>query len=174
VLELGHLSISLLQLLQLNRLSALQHLSYSGFCQQRSSSLSVQLAAPPLKQVGGAYCQWMSTDVDQPAPYVKTSSPINSLHTAALARFRLGVHHLEVSKGRWNNVQRENRLCLRCDGQHVEDEKHVMFECCWYMGLRERFKRLYKGTGGPTHPPCMQRLMNFPNQECSGAVFSLD
>jgi hypothetical protein len=32
------------------------------------------------------------------------------------------------------------------------------------MDLRERFKRLYKGTGGPDQPASMQRLMNFPNQ----------
>jgi hypothetical protein len=42
-----------MKLLQLSQLSALQHLSYSGYCQQSSSSLSVQLAAPHLKQVGG-------------------------------------------------------------------------------------------------------------------------
>jgi hypothetical protein len=30
----------------------------------------------------------------------------------------------------------------------------AMFECFWYMGLRERFKRLYKGTGGPDQPAC--------------------
>jgi hypothetical protein len=40
----------------------------------------------------------------------------------------------------------------------------MMFECFWYMGLRERFQRLYKGTGGPDQPACVQRLMNFPNQ----------
>jgi hypothetical protein len=56
-----------------------------------------------------------------------------------------------------------------------------MLECCWYHELRERFKRLYRGTGGPTHPACMQRLMSFPNQlvlnqtaVCSGAAGSLD
>jgi hypothetical protein len=32
------------------------------------------------------------------------------------------------------------------------------------MGLPERFKRLYKGTGGPTQPACMQRLTKYPNQ----------
>jgi hypothetical protein len=53
---------------------------------------------------------------------------------------------------------------VRCAGQHVEDEKHVMFECYWYYDIRERFKRLYRGTGGPTNPACMQRLLNFPNQ----------
>jgi hypothetical protein len=74
-----------------------------------------------------AYCQWMSTDAEQPAPYVTASTPINSLHT--LARFRLGVHHLNVSTGRWARVRRSDRLCPRCAGQHVEDEKHVMFEC---------------------------------------------
>jgi hypothetical protein len=55
-------------------------------------------------------------------PDVNACSPINSLHTAALARFRLGVHHLAVSTGWWYHVQRDNRLCPRCAGQHVEDK----------------------------------------------------
>jgi hypothetical protein len=75
-----------------------------------------------------AYCQWMSTDVEQPAPYVTAITPINSLHMSALARFRLGVHHLNVSTGRWARVRESDRLCPRCAGQHVEDEKHVMLE----------------------------------------------
>jgi hypothetical protein len=40
---------------------------------------------------------------------------------------------LEVSKGRWSGTARGDRLCPRCAGRHVEDEKHVMFECYWYM-----------------------------------------
>jgi hypothetical protein len=61
------------------------------------------------------------------------------------------------------------RLCPRCAGRHIEDEKHVLFECYWYYPLREQFRRLYRGTEGPTHgvgghPACMQRLMTHPNQ----------
>jgi hypothetical protein len=111
----------------------------------------------------------MSTDVDQPAPYVVTDSPINSMHMAALARFRLGVHHLKVTTGRWAGVSKCERLCPRCAGRHIEDEKHVLFECYWYDPLREQFRRLYRGTEGPAHgfvghPACMQRLMTHPNQ----------
>jgi hypothetical protein len=73
-----------------------------------------------------AYCQWMSTDVDQPTPYVVADSPINSMHLAALARFMLGVHHLKVSTGRWAGVSKCERLCPRCAGRHIEDEKHVL------------------------------------------------
>jgi hypothetical protein len=36
-----------------------------------------------------------------------------------------------------------------------------LFSACPWS---ERFKRLYRGTGGPTNPACMQRLFNFPNQ----------
>jgi hypothetical protein len=49
-----------------------------------------------------AYRQWMSTNVDHFAPYVRACRPINGLHTAALVS--VGVHHLEVSKGRRNHV----------------------------------------------------------------------
>jgi hypothetical protein len=111
-----------------------------------------------------AYCQWMSTDVDQPAPYVLADSPIINMHMAALARFRLGVHHLNVSTGRWAGVSKSDRLCPRCAGQHSEDEKHVLLECYWYYPLREKFRRLYRGAGPGGHPACMQRLLNHPNQ----------
>jgi hypothetical protein len=54
VLELGNLGLGLLQLLQLSQLSGLQHCSYSGCCQQpSSSSWSVQLSASQLQQVSG-------------------------------------------------------------------------------------------------------------------------
>jgi hypothetical protein len=46
----------------------------------------------------------------------------------------------------------------------VEDEKHVLFGCYYYYDLRERYRQLYRGTGGPTNPACMQRLLNAPNQ----------
>jgi hypothetical protein len=39
-----------------------------------------------------------------------------------------------------------------------------MFECFWYFDLRERFSRLYRGTGCSAHSACMQRLMSYPNQ----------
>jgi hypothetical protein len=85
-----------------------------------------------------AYCQWMPTDVDKPAPYhkdsVKACSPMHRLHAATMARCRLGVHHLEVSKGRWNHVQRDKRLYWKCAKQHVEDEKHAMFEVLLVLG----------------------------------------
>jgi hypothetical protein len=43
--------------------------------------------ADPRNSSGTAavYCQWMSTDVDQPAPYADECSPIDNLHTAALS-----------------------------------------------------------------------------------------
>jgi hypothetical protein len=61
-------------------------------------------------------------------------------------------------------VQWSDRLCPRCVGARVEDEKHVMFDCYWYYDIRARFIRLYHGTGGPNNPACMHRLMNHEKQ----------
>jgi hypothetical protein len=62
------------------------------------------------------------------------------------------------------SVRKSDRVCPRCAGQHIEDEKYVVFEFFGDYDLHKRFSRLYRGTGGPTHPACMQRLMNYPNQ----------
>jgi hypothetical protein len=57
------------------------------------------------------------------------------------------------------NLPGTQALQLVCLHRHLASLQSLI-----WLGLRERFKWLYKGTGGPTQPACMQRLMNFPNQ----------
>jgi len=110
----------------------------------------------------------MSLDVDQAAPYVD-AAPINSEHIMSMIRFRLGVHHLGVATGRWNNTPKEQRICPRCLPHRVEDELHVMFECPWYARVRERFRRLFAGTDAQC-PDCMHNIMSCRNQAALAAL----
>lgn len=55
----------------------------------------------------------------------------------ALTRMRVGSHNLQVEKGRWARIPREERLrsCL----QEVQDEKHVLLRCPKTQKLRTEF-----------------------------------
>ena len=44
-------------------------------------------------------------------------------------RFKLGCHRLAIVTGRWHGVARADRLCLRCDADALDDERHLVFEC---------------------------------------------
>ena len=59
------------------------------------------------------------------------------------SQFRLGVHDLEIERGRYRPkpLPIAERLCKLCSLQAVEDEKHFLVECPLYMKQR---KRLYK------------------------------
>ena len=69
-----------------------------------------------------------------------------------VSRFRLSRHKLAVECGRYYNMRRQDRTCRRCvaDGvpqPHVDDERHMAFECPRLQQLRcsERFSPLFQG-----------------------------
>jgi Reverse transcriptase (RNA-dependent DNA polymerase) len=59
-----------------------------------------------------------------------------------VARFRLGSHNLFVERGRFQNIPWPNRICRRClgatntTGCSVDDEHHMIFDCCSFDQLR--------------------------------------
>jgi hypothetical protein len=65
---------------------------------------------------------------------------------SAVARFRMGSHHLDIDSRRWGLGQtiRSSRVCTCCEMNIVEDEMHVVFECSLYE--RERAE-LFEVTG---------------------------
>ena len=85
------------------------------------------------------YARWFMCDFQTP--------PIKLFDTrlrSALLRFRLGAHDLRVVTGsRPPRIPRQNRLCLHCDMQIVEDEAHLVFECPHYHPIRARFPDLF-------------------------------
>ena len=63
-------------------------------------------------------------------------------------RFRLGAHDLPVATGRWKGQERSQRLCPLCQSAELGDEFHMVFECPFYNGVRERFSDLFVSFGG--------------------------
>jgi hypothetical protein len=65
----------------------------------------------------------------------------------ALARFRAGCWPIAVNAGRYEGVERNDRICQHCNELGVwgciEDEKHVLLECPRFADLRARFSSLF-------------------------------
>ena len=57
----------------------------------------------------------------------------------AFTKFRTANHKLPVEKGRYTNIQREQRTCNLCDSDHVGDEYHFLLECPALDNLRNKF-----------------------------------
>ena len=53
-----------------------------------------------------------------------------------LAQFRTGVLPLAIETGRYNSTPLEYRLCLLCNKNFLEDEKHFLLHCELYTELR--------------------------------------
>ena len=55
------------------------------------------------------------------------------------AQFRTGVHDLEIERGRYRNVPRNERICKVCSDNKVEDEFHFILQCVAYSDIRTCF-----------------------------------
>jgi hypothetical protein len=87
------------------------------------------------------YMRWMADDSGG-APMLRTG--LNSAaQITTLARFRMGLHELQIEKGRHTGQAepRSQRLCCLCGMR--EDEAHVIFECPAYMETRVQFHTLF-------------------------------
>ena len=62
----------------------------------------------------------------------------NFEHRRALTKLRTSSHKLEIEVGRWNDVQKEDRICKNCLLNKIEDEFHLLFDC--HMHMRDRSK----------------------------------
>ena len=55
-----------------------------------------------------------------------------------IAKVRCSSHNLEIEKGRHKDVNAENRFCLMCPENSVEDEMHFLSFCNTYELLRSK------------------------------------
>ena len=56
-----------------------------------------------------------------------------------LINYRLSNHRLPIETGRWNNVERNERLCILCGNTHLGDEYHFLFDCSYFTSFRKKF-----------------------------------
>ena len=62
-----------------------------------------------------------------------------------LAQIRTGSHWLAVETGRFGaaRVEREQRLCQRCEGSSVDDVEHMIFDCTSLEAERQKHQSLF-------------------------------
>ena len=77
-------------------------------------------------------------DGSQPANHLTAN--LSKIKRSLISRLRSGSLQLEVERGRFSSVPRDERICKLC-GVEVEDELHFLFKCEIY---RETRKRLYR------------------------------
>ena len=62
-----------------------------------------------------------------------------------LAQLRTGSHWLAVETGRFGaaRVERELRLCQRCEGSSVDDVEHMIYGCTSLAAERQKHQSLF-------------------------------
>ena len=62
-----------------------------------------------------------------------------------ISRIRLSSHALRIETGRYgvNRVDRNQRLCLICNENDIEDEFHFIFVCNRYDRIRNLYLRTF-------------------------------
>ena len=90
-----------------------------------------------------------------------------------LARFRISNHCLQIEIGRHENMNLEDRLCKLCATINIsviEDEYHVLFDCCAYNDIRNFYIKKYANMYNQYNfislmktkdEKCLQDLANF-------------
>ena len=69
-------------------------------------------------------------------PYLKLQ---NIEYRNALRDIRISTHKLNIELGRYENIERSQRLCKTCDMKVTESEEHFLLECPTYEALRIPF-----------------------------------
>ena len=57
----------------------------------------------------------------------------------AFTKFRLSSYDLAIERGRFENIERHDRLCRYCNINMIENECHFMSVCPLYRGLRKKY-----------------------------------
>ena len=92
----------------------------------------------------------MSLDSDRIAEYLTSLRPSAPLF--ALIKFRLRAHALHAVTGRWlilysmrriPKPPREQRACMHCIMQAIQDEQHFLSDCHFYGIIREQHFSLF-------------------------------
>ena len=64
-----------------------------------------------------------------------------------LIRFRISAHKLSIEQGRYQGVNRNERICRMCNDNFIENEYHFLLTCPKYKDLRNKY---FRNTSWPT------------------------
>ena len=57
---------------------------------------------------------------------------LDNKNVVELCRFRTANHKLPIDIGRWNNTNRNNRICTHCNKNELGDEFHYILDCPFF------------------------------------------
>ena len=55
----------------------------------------------------------------------------------ALSKFRISAHNLEIERGRYIGISKDQRVCKCCNARSIESEFHFLLVCPFYSDLRK-------------------------------------
>ena len=86
----------------------------------------------------------------------------------ALGQFRISAHHLEIERGRYENIPRTERKCKVCNMNSIESEYHFLLVCPAYKELRRNFFSSYYN-----HWPSITKFENLMSSESRKIIIKL-
>ena len=80
----------------------------------------------------------------QKNPYYELPLPVTKLRS--VFHFRVGAHSLPVEQGRiaMAKVPRHLRRCTFCATNAIGDERHCLFDCPHFQGLRQQHAEIFR------------------------------
>lgn len=84
-------------------------------------------------------------------------------HRSIFAQFRCGVLPIRIETGRFRGEEVNDRLCIICSVEAIEDEFHFLLHCTSYSKLRTEF---FTSIG------FNNRLLNMSDSDCTGFLLS--
>jgi hypothetical protein len=69
-------------------------------------------------------------------PFIENS---NFENRKLIVKMRIRDHVLEIERGRYNKIYREQRICRHCHLNVIEDKEHFFFHCQKNELLRKEF-----------------------------------
>ena len=71
------------------------------------------------------------------------TQPLDFRYLKEIAKIRMSAHKLNIELGRYNNIERSERICILCDAKEIEDEYHFIIQCPRYSNLRNAHIKQY-------------------------------
>lgn len=62
---------------------------------------------------------------------------IPTVYVQFISKYRLSSHQLEIERGRFYNIHRNERVCKLCSLSQIEDEFHFILICPFYKEIRK-------------------------------------
>ena len=77
---------------------------------------------------------------------------LDNKNVVVLCRFRTANHKLPIEIRRWNNTNRNNRICTHCNKNELGDEFHYILDCPFF----EQDRNIYIPKYYYSRPKCFK------------------